>query len=261
MLTPEWVYGVRTVDARSNVHWTAGGEIIFHAALAVVYDPATHAQRFFTAHTDDVLCAAVPQAAARRHRRRASRRSPASGTRAPRRHSPCCVVPIGSASVRLPSMRAMHSSHRPRALTQRCSWDWARGALVGRVACGPARLFALAFRPPAATDGAPAIELAACGVRALHFVSSGDTDAAAGGAPAFRCRRGAWGAKSAPCSLLCVTYLPGGDGGGECVTGSVRGELLLWRDRQLLRVVAAHSGPVFTLALATAAEARRRRRC
>ena len=207
--------GVRRAHRRrrSNVHWTAGGEIVFHAAaLAVVYDPATHAQRFFTAHTDDVLCAAVHPGRLLAATGQAgvapfacvwdTRTSEAlSVLRGAHRLGVCAVA--FDASGALLATAGLEPSHNVAL------WDWARGALVGRVACGPARLFALAFRPPAAADGAPAIELAACGVRALHFVSSGDTDAAAGGAA--RLPLPAWRVGRQECAVLAaLRHLPAG---------------------------------------------------
>ena len=62
----------------------------------------------------------------------------------------------------------------------------------------------------------------------------------------MRCHRGAWRGAASPCALLCVAYSASG---AECYTGSVRGELLLWHDRSLLRVVSAHAGPVMALCL------------
>ena len=56
----EWVYGARGHDVRSHVHWTRTGEVLFHAAtVGVVFDPRARSQRFFTAHTDDILCASL----------------------------------------------------------------------------------------------------------------------------------------------------------------------------------------------------------
>ena len=52
----EWVYGCRGHDAHDAVHWTASGEVIFHAAaVGVVYDPKGRTQRFFTGHGNGVL--------------------------------------------------------------------------------------------------------------------------------------------------------------------------------------------------------------
>lgn len=50
----------RGYDCRNNLFYTQAGEIVFHvAAVGVVYNRENHSQRFYTAHTDDILCLAI----------------------------------------------------------------------------------------------------------------------------------------------------------------------------------------------------------
>ena len=58
-LSLEWVYGCRGHDAHGSVHWTASGEVAFHAAsIGVTFDPKGRTQRFFTGHSQ--TCYAQP---------------------------------------------------------------------------------------------------------------------------------------------------------------------------------------------------------
>lgn len=55
----EWVYGYRGRDCRNNLFVLSSGELIyFTAAVVVLYDVASHKQRHYTQHTDDIksLC-------------------------------------------------------------------------------------------------------------------------------------------------------------------------------------------------------------
>ena len=52
----EWVYGYRGHQCRSNLYYTASGEIVyFVAGVAVVYNIAEGKQRFFLSHSDDII--------------------------------------------------------------------------------------------------------------------------------------------------------------------------------------------------------------
>lgn len=52
----EWVYGYRGNQCRSNLHYTASGEVVyFVAGVGVVHDVATEKQRFFLGHSDDIV--------------------------------------------------------------------------------------------------------------------------------------------------------------------------------------------------------------
>ena len=56
----DFVYGYRSHDSRHNIAYNVDGLIVSPAAaVGVCYDSKEHAQQFFTAHTDDVLCMAM----------------------------------------------------------------------------------------------------------------------------------------------------------------------------------------------------------
>lgn len=47
-------------NACNNLFYTQSNEIVFHvAALGIVYSPASHRQRFYKGHTDDILCLTI----------------------------------------------------------------------------------------------------------------------------------------------------------------------------------------------------------
>ena len=50
----------RGYDCRNNLFYTQGGEIVYHvAAVGIVYNREDHKQRFYNAHTDDILCLCI----------------------------------------------------------------------------------------------------------------------------------------------------------------------------------------------------------
>lgn len=52
----EWVYGYRGHQCRSNLYYTASGEVVyFVAGVGVVYSVAEGRQRFFLGHSDDII--------------------------------------------------------------------------------------------------------------------------------------------------------------------------------------------------------------
>ena len=269
-LALDWVYGCRGHDTHGCVQWTASGEVAFHAAtVGCVYDPRAHAQRFFLGHSDDVLCLAMHPGGL------AVATGQSGGALACVWDARTCEtiavlrgvhsVGIGCLAFDQTGERLATSGLEP---THRVAvWDWRRGLLLARVATGAPRIFALAFRPPPAHAPADTarVELCAVGVRTCAFISgrpeaTAAATLAAGGALPLRAKRGVWGQRAPPSTLLCAVFSAdaasegassGGDGGGsEVYTGSARGDILVWRDRALARVVRAHAGPVFCLARA-----------
>jgi len=56
----EYIHGYRCHDTRSNLRYTATGEIVYHAAaVGIVLNHKTNQQRFVIEHNDDILCMAI----------------------------------------------------------------------------------------------------------------------------------------------------------------------------------------------------------
>lgn len=56
----EWVHGYRAEDCKSNVRYTASGEVLWHAArAAVLYSALEHRQRFFLGHQREIVSFAL----------------------------------------------------------------------------------------------------------------------------------------------------------------------------------------------------------
>ena len=50
----------RGYDCRNNLYYLTNGDVVYHiAALGIVYSAATHKQRYYGNHTDDILCLAL----------------------------------------------------------------------------------------------------------------------------------------------------------------------------------------------------------
>jgi microtubule-associated protein-like 6 len=53
----DWVHGYKGDNAKNNLQYMADQTLAYYiAGVGVVYNPATHTQKFFTEHTDDVTC-------------------------------------------------------------------------------------------------------------------------------------------------------------------------------------------------------------
>lgn len=242
-LALEWVYGLRSHDARGHAYWTAGGEAVFPAAgVGVVLDPKARSQRFCMSHSAEVLCVAIHP----------NRLLAATGQGAAASAGAALVWDTRTGDT-LAVLRGVHREgvaclafDGSGALLATCGlepshmvalWDWqSEASLLARVATGAPRVFGLAFRPAGGR-----LELAAAGVRSLTFIC----ESTAAAAPLLlRCRRGTWGRAAPPSTLLCVAW---SRDGAECLTGTVRGDVLLWCERTLLHAVRAHAGPVHAL--------------
>ena len=50
----------RGYDCRNNLFYLPNADIVYHvAAVGIVYNKENHTQRFYTEHTDDILCLCV----------------------------------------------------------------------------------------------------------------------------------------------------------------------------------------------------------
>ncbi|ESO87658.1 hypothetical protein LOTGIDRAFT_166239 [Lottia gigantea] len=55
-----YIHGYRGYDCRNNLFYTQSGEIVYHvAATGIVYSKEKNQQKFYTCHTDDILCLCI----------------------------------------------------------------------------------------------------------------------------------------------------------------------------------------------------------
>ena len=61
VIVVDFFYGsYRGYDCRNNLFYTQTGEIVYHVAAAgIIYNKEKNQQRFYTQHTDDILCLCI----------------------------------------------------------------------------------------------------------------------------------------------------------------------------------------------------------
>ncbi|XP_029706344.1 echinoderm microtubule-associated protein-like 6 isoform X7 [Takifugu rubripes] len=241
------VFGYRGFDCRNNLHYlNDGADIIFHTAATVVLQSlSAGTQSFYLEHTDDILCLTVNQ-----H---------------PKYQNIIATGQIGDITD-LPGMAP--SIHVWDAMTKktlsilRCShakgvgyvnfsatgklllsvgvepdhtitvWRWQEGTRVTSKAGHSERIFVVEFRPDSDT------QFVSVGIKHIKFWTL------VGGSLMYK--------KGVISSLedgRMQTMLSVAFGANNLTfTGAVNGDVYVWREHFLVRVVAkAHSGPVFTM--------------
>ena len=225
----EWVHGHRCHDARSNVKYTATGEIIFHTGTTVVvFNPREKKQRFYQQHRGDVWCLATHP----------SRSLAASGEIAA---TPFVYVWDYES---LETVKMLHGIHR-RAVSQLAFspnngkylltaghdayhslviYDWENGTpLVSSKTCVEKTL-AVDFR----RDGAGLVQ---CGVNFIRFWAFAGHNLTSSSA--------ILGARGKLQPFLCLGWV-----GNFAVVGTFDGHLYRFLGRQLDVAVPAHAGAV-----------------
>ncbi|XP_051939881.1 echinoderm microtubule-associated protein-like 6 isoform X6 [Hippocampus zosterae] len=260
------VFGYRGSDCRNNLHYlNDGADIVFHAAAAaIVQNLSSGTQSFYLEHTDDILCLTVNQ-----HPK--YQNVIASGQIGDTTELP------GSA----PSVRVWDAVSKQTLSILRCShakgvgyvhfsatgklllsvgvepehvvsvWRWQEGevrrepsttvartrfltagARIASKGGHPERIFAVEFRPDSDS------QFVSVGVKHVRFWTL------AGGSLLYK--KGALGAveDGRVQTMLAVAF----GANNLTFTGAINGDVYVWREHFLVRVVAkAHSGPVFAM--------------
>ncbi|KAM4607535.1 echinoderm microtubule-associated protein-like 6 isoform 3-T3 [Polymixia lowei] len=249
-LVLEHVFGFRGFDCRNNLHYlNDGSEIVYHtAATAIVHSLSTGTQSFYLEHTDDILCLTVNQ-----H---------------PKYKNIIATGQIGgSMSVLLsvcttPSIHVWDVMSKQTLSILRCPhgkgvgyvnfsatgklllsvgvepehtitvWRWQEGARVTSKGGHPDRIFVVEFRPDSDS------QFVSVGIKHIKFWTL------AGGSLMYK--KGVVGSveDARMQTMLSVAF----GANNLTFTGAINGDVYVWRDHYLLRVVAkAHTGPVFTM--------------
>ncbi|KAI1886390.1 hypothetical protein AGOR_G00213520 [Albula goreensis] len=239
-LVLDHVFGYRGFDCRNNLHYlNDGADIIFHtAAAAMVQSLTTGTQSFYLEHTDDILCLTVNQ-----HPKYKNVIATGQiGT------TPCIHVWDAMSKQTLSILRCSHAKgigyvnfsatgklllsvgvEPEHTITV---WRWQEGAKVTSKGGHADRIFVVEFRPDSDS------QFVSVGIKHIKFWTL------AGGSLMYK--KGVIGAveDARMQTMLSVAF----GANNLTFTGAINGDVYVWREHFLVRVVAkAHTGPVFTM--------------
>uniref|UniRef100_A0A673H1Y5 Echinoderm microtubule-associated protein-like 6 n=1 Tax=Sinocyclocheilus rhinocerous TaxID=307959 RepID=A0A673H1Y5_9TELE len=247
-LSLDHVFGYRGFDCRNNLHYlNDGADIIFHtAAAAVIQNLSAGTQSFYLEHTDDILCLTVNQ-----H---------------PKYLNIIATGQIGTCANEqpglAPSIHVWDAMSKQTLSVLRCShakgigyvnfsatgklllsvgvdpehtitvWRWQEGSRVCSKGGHSDRIFVVEFRPDSDT------QFVSVGIKHIKFWTL------VGGSLLYK--KGVIGAveDGRMQTMLSVAF----GANNLTFTGAINGDVYVWREHFLVRVVAkAHTGPVFTM--------------
>ncbi|XP_030627441.1 echinoderm microtubule-associated protein-like 6 isoform X2 [Chanos chanos] len=239
-LVLDHVFGFRGFDCRNNLHYlNDGADIVFHtAATALVHSLTTGTQSFYLEHTDDILCLTVNQ-----HPKYKNVIATGQiGT------TPCIHVWDAMSKQTLSILRCSHgkgvgyvnfSATGKLLLSVGVDpehtitvWRWQEGAKVTSKGGHTERIFVVEFRPDSDS------QFVSVGIKHIKFWTL------AGGSLMYK--KGVVGSveDARMQTMLSVAF----GANNLTFTGAINGDVYVWRDHHLVRVVAkAHTGPVFTM--------------
>ncbi|XP_041941967.1 echinoderm microtubule-associated protein-like 5 [Alosa sapidissima] len=246
-LVLELVFGYRGNDCRNNVHYlNDGADIIYHtASVGIVLNLTTACQSFYTEHSDDILCLTINQ-----HPKfpNVVATGQVGDTGDMSATSPCVHVWDAVSKQTLSVLRCAHArgvcavsfsatgklllSTGLDTLHTLTIWKWQEGCQVASGAGHAQRIFVAEFRPDSDT------QFVSVGVKHVRFWTL-----------AGRALLSRKGVLSAIEDARMQTMLSVAFGANSLTfTGSISGDVCVWREHMLVRIVAkAHSGPVFTM--------------
>ncbi|XP_032820802.2 echinoderm microtubule-associated protein-like 6 isoform X1 [Petromyzon marinus] len=246
-LSLEHVFGYRGFDCRNNLHYlNDGADIVYHtASVAIVHNLATGSQSFYLEHTDDILCLTVNQ-----HPK--FKNVVATGQ----------IGDIADMAGAVPSVHVWDATSKQTLAVLRCGharavcgvgfsatgrllvsvgadpehtltvWRWQEGARVSSRAGHSERVFAAEFRPDSDS------QLVTAGVKSVKFWTL------AGGV--LLAKKGVLGPVEGARVQTMLSLAFGAN--SLTFTGSLSGDVYVWREHVLVRLVArAHTGPVFSM--------------
>lgn len=238
----EWAHGFRGHDTRQCAMYNKHGKMVWiTAALGVVYDKATHTQRFFTGHEQDILCMALNQADGTTIATGQSTGNKSQGqTYDPKIivwNSENCetIVELTGAHTRGISCLGFSASGNKLAsvgMDDQNSvvvWDWKRGKGSAATKSGANQVLMVTF------DGVNDNSFFTVGAKTSSFwtISPG----------------GKIGKKNAVFGrkLTSQTMLSAAPHRGGFISGAYKGELYSWTGNSASKVTPSHDGPVYAL--------------
>lgn len=230
----QFIHGYRGYDCRNNLFYTQNGEVVYHVAAAgIVYNRDKHSQKFYTEHTDDILCLCIhpikdlvatgqvgrdPAV----HVWDAETLKTASILKGQHQRGVCAVDFSGDGK-KLASV-GLDDNH--------CIvvWDWRKGEKLATTRGHKDKIFVIKWNPFEAN------KLITVGVKHIKFWTQ------AGGG--FTSTRGTFGNVSKSCDMLCVAF---GKAADISFSGGSDGNVFIWKDSTLQKSVKAHEGPLFAM--------------
>eukprot|EP00636_Phaeomonas_parva_P008104 CAMPEP_0118868616 /NCGR_PEP_ID=MMETSP1163-20130328/12066_1 /TAXON_ID=124430 /ORGANISM="Phaeomonas parva, Strain CCMP2877" /LENGTH=2540 /DNA_ID=CAMNT_0006803335 /DNA_START=188 /DNA_END=7810 /DNA_ORIENTATION=- len=237
----EWVHGFRSADCRNNVRYVTPPQaqvqaaanrgvdmeplVVYPAAaLAVVYNPLRHTQRFYPGHTDDVLCVCVHPKTSLVASGQVGRRPSIQVWDA---YTLECKANISGFHTRGVGLIAF-SGDGTRTVSVGLDadhsiavHDWSKAKLLASGKGHQAKLLAVAFHPDDR-------QIVAVGQRCVKFFEVSGR--------ALTCRRGVLGHAGKMQTFLSVAFI-----GNDTIVGCASGELYRFSAaRELVQVVQAH---------------------
>ncbi|KAK5925768.1 hypothetical protein CgunFtcFv8_021400 [Champsocephalus gunnari] len=251
-LVLEHVFGYRGFDCRNNLHYlNDGNDIIFHTAAAVIIQNlSAGTQSFYLEHTDDILCLTVNQ------------HPKYQNIIATGQIGDLADLPEAEVFGLSPSIHVWDALTKQTLSILRCShakgvgyvnfsatgklllsvgvepehtitvWRWQEGTKVTCKGGHAERIFVVEFRPDSDT------QFVSVGIKHIKFWTL------VGGSLVYK--KGVIGAveDGRMQTMLSVAF----GANNLTFTGAINGDVFVWREHFLVRVVAkAHSGPVFTM--------------
>ncbi|XP_069172867.1 echinoderm microtubule-associated protein-like 5 isoform X2 [Procambarus clarkii] len=231
------VFGIHAHECRNNAHWLKTRQVVYHvAAIGVVCEPTTGAQRHYLHHTDDILCLAVhPEGTL-----------VASGQIG--RETTVHVWDTEDMGV----VSLLQSGHTRGVVNVNFSqdgervasvglddyhtvvvWNWRKGYKLASARGHSDKVFGVKFSPSNNNH------LVTHGVKHIKFWSQ------AGGGLTYR--QVVLGQKFRQTTVLC-SAVGGGEGASEWwLLGLSSGTVLVVRDAKVERTVKAHKLPIYTI--------------
>ncbi|XP_046338524.1 echinoderm microtubule-associated protein-like 6 isoform X1 [Haliotis rufescens] len=230
----EFVHGYRGYDCRNNLFYTQNGEIVYHvASVGIVYNKEKHTQRFYTQHTDDILCLCIHPikdlVATGQVGREPSihvwdAETLKTGSILKGHHQRgICAVDFSGDGKKLVSV-GLDDNHSVVV------WDWKKGEKLATTRGHKDKIFVVKWNPFENS------KLVTVGVKHIKFWSQ------TGGG--FTSNRGTVGKVAKLCDMLCVAY---GKTADVCFSGGSDGNVFIWSGITLQKTVKAHEGPVFAM--------------
>ncbi|XP_063080185.1 echinoderm microtubule-associated protein-like 5 [Engraulis encrasicolus] len=226
-----FIHGYRGHDCRSNLFYTQSGEIVYHvAAVGVVYNRTNQSQRFYLGHDDDILSLAI---------------HPLKDHIATGQVGRDACVHVWDAELLKPLavLRGIHqvgvnaldfSADGKRLVSVGLDdhhtivlWDWRKGEKLATMRGSKEKIFGVKMNPYVPD------KLVTAGVKHMKFWTR------AGGGLI-----GKKGLMGRPETMLCAAF---GWSEEMCFSGTVSGDICIWRDLLLIKTVKAHDGPVFSM--------------